>query len=220
MDSIEKIIYINLEERTDRKDLLLKELSNIQNIDDKLIRFNAIKDTNNGAIGCTKSHIKCLEMAIQYNWKNVLILEDDAMWNNYENGINILTNLMNKSYDVILLGGTYFSLNEETFKLNKAHTTTAYVVSNHYYETLLNNFIEGLQNLEQTNISNMYCIDVYWHKLQAKDNWYIVNPALMIQRESYSDIEKQNVNYNVLFNMNVISTNNIKNKNMIYFYHR
>jgi glycosyl transferase family 25 len=220
MDNIEKIIYINLEERTDRKDLLLKELSNIQNIDDKLIRFNAIKDTNNGAIGCTKSHIKCLEMAIQYNWKNVLILEDDAMWNNYENGINILTNLMNKSYDVILLGGTYFSLNEETFKLNKAHTTTAYVVSNHYYETLLNNFIEGLQNLEQTNISNMYCIDVYWHKLQAKDNWYIVNPALMIQRESYSDIEKQNVNYNVLFNMNVISTNNIKNKNMIYFYHR
>jgi glycosyl transferase family 25 len=215
MDNIEKIIYINLEERSDRKELLLKELSNISNIDDKLIRFNAIKDTKHGAIGCTKSHIKCLEMAIKNNWNNVLILEDDAVWNNYDNGIQILNNLMSNQFDVILLGGTFINLNNETFKLNKAQATTAYVVSNHYFKTLLDNYIEGLQYLEQTMIFNMYCIDVYWNKLQQKDNWYIVNPALMIQREGYSDIEKQNVNYYNFFNTTIIPK-----KNILYFFRK
>ena len=215
MDNIEKIIYINLEERSDRKELLLKELSNIPNIDDKLIRFNAIKDTIYGAIGCTKSHIKCLEMAIKNNWKNVLILEDDAMWNNYDNRIQILDNLMSNQFDVILLGGTFISLNEKTFKLNKAQTAIAYVVSNHYFKTLLDNYIEGLQNLEQTMIFEMYCIDVYWNKLQEKDNWYIVNPALMIQRKGYSDIEKRNVNYNKYYN-----TTSIPKKNILYFFRK
>jgi hypothetical protein len=50
--------YINLEKRTDRKKHFesLKQkyafLSNIQ-------RFNAIAN-NNGAIGCSMSHVKCL----------------------------------------------------------------------------------------------------------------------------------------------------------------
>ena len=200
MDSIEKIIYINLEDRIDRKKLLLEELSNINNIDDKLIHFNAIKHID-GNIGCTMSHIKCLEMAIQNNWKNVLILEDDAMFNDYTNGIKILDTLINKPHDVILLGGTFFDLNVETYKLYKAQTTTAYLTSSHYYNTLLSNFKEGLQSLEQTNISQMYCIDVYWQKLQQKDNWYIINPALMIQRKGYSDISKRETDYKNNFNI-------------------
>lgn len=200
MDSIEKIIYINLEDRIDRKKLLLEELSNINNIDDKLIHFNAIKHID-GNIGCTMSHIKCLEMAIQNNWKNVLILEDDAMFNDYTNGIKILDTLINKPHDVILLGGTFFYLNAETYKLYKAQTTTAYLTSSHYYNTLLSNFKKGLQSLEQTNISQMYCIDVYWQKLQQKDNWYIINPALMIQRKGYSDISKRETDYKNNFNI-------------------
>jgi len=36
----------------------------------------------------------------------------------------------------------------------------------------------------------MYAIDQYWKHLQAKDKWYCVVPSLMIQRPSYSDIDK------------------------------
>ena len=47
----------------------------------------------------------------------------------------------------------------------------------------------------------MYCIDVYWQKLQQKDNWYIINPALMIQRKGYSDISKRETDYKNNFNI-------------------
>ena len=38
--------------------------------------------------------------------------------------------------------------------------------------------------------------------IQQKDNWYIVNPALIIQRPSYSHILNKNVNYIQYFNTN------------------
>jgi glycosyl transferase family 25 len=201
MDHIEKIIYINLEDRVDRKDLLLKELSVIPDIDNKLIRFNAIKDKKHGAIGCSKSHIKCLEMAIENNWKNVLIIEDDIILYNYKNSINLLNELILKPYDVILLGGTFINFDTNTYKLYSGKAASSYLVSSHYYNILLENFKEGLHKLERTMILESYCIDVYWNELQRKNNWYIVNPALMIQRDSYSDIEKQNVNYSNYYNI-------------------
>ena len=43
-------------------------------------------------------------MAIQNNWENVLIVEDDMVWKNFNKGYNTLQNLVNKPYDVILLG--------------------------------------------------------------------------------------------------------------------
>lgn len=39
-------------------------------------------------------------------------------------------------------------------------------------------------------------IDIYWKKLQ-NDKWYVTNPVLGYQRESYSDIEKRITNYGV-----------------------
>ena len=58
-----------------------------------------------------------------------------------------------------------------------------------YYDKLLTNFIEGLDNLTKTNEYSKDAIDQYWKKLQSTDNWYIVNPALIIQKPSFSYIE-------------------------------
>jgi len=196
-DSIDKIIYINLAESVDRNTQILNELSNIDS--NKIIRFNAIKE-NHGAIGCTKSHIKCLEMAILNKWNTVLIIEDDAMWYKYNENILILEKLINQPYDVILLGGMNAIFNKTTYKLRDALTTTAYIVNSKYYQTLLDNFNAGLKLLEITSDINKYAIDQYWRILQQKDNWYIVNPALMVQRPSYSNILKKNVNYIKYFN--------------------
>ena len=68
------------------------------------------------------------------------------------------------------------------------------------YLTLLDNFKEGLHNLMSTNIYNKYAIDKYWKKLQKEHNWYVVEPALCIQKESYSDIHNVVVNYESYFN--------------------
>ena len=46
-----------------------------------------------------------------------------------------------------------------------------------------------------------YIIDQYWQRLQQKDNWFIVNPALIIQRPSTSSISNTFVDYRQNFNL-------------------
>ena len=182
---MDKIIYINLDERIDRREQIERELKYFS-----VRRFSAIKN-DNGAIGCTMSHIAVLEMAMQEGWNNYLVVEDDMAWKSSDFGR--LTELID--YDVILLGGYDVNYDKQTNKLTNAQSTTAYIVNQRYYGTLLRNFREGLFNLRVTGNSKIYAIDRYWKFLQKTDNWYFVD--LCYQRESYSDIENRLVNYNV-----------------------
>jgi len=182
---VEKIVYINLEHRTDRKAQIEDVLKDVS---DKVIRFNAIKE-DHGGIGCTKSHIAVLEMAIREGWKNYLVVEDDAMWSNFEKGYEKLENLLKNPFDVITLGIVRADYTPE-FKLISGQTTTSYIVQKHYYEKLLKNFKEGLNGFLSTGNYPVYSIDQYWKRIQPLDNWYCIIPSLMIQRPGYSDIEK------------------------------
>lgn len=76
MDHIERIMYINLNRRTDRREEIEQEL-NSMGLMEKSIRFEAIDRPGKGIVGCTYSHLGCLKYAREQNWKNVLILEDD-----------------------------------------------------------------------------------------------------------------------------------------------
>lgn len=192
---IEKVIYINLSYRTDRKQEIENELLKVFPIE-KILRFEAIKHEK-GGIGCSMSHAGALEVAIQNNWKNVLIVEDDLQWTNFQSGTTLLNKLISNPYDVILLSGHFVRYDKKTYKLNGCTGRTSYVVSNHYYQTLLDNYKDGLSSLLKQYIP-IYRGDVYWQILHKKDNWFIIMPQLCVQRPSYSDIEKRQVNYTKL----------------------
>jgi glycosyl transferase family 25 len=194
---VEKVVYINLEHRTDRKQQIEDVLSKFPA--EKVVRFNAVKNDKHGGIGCTQSHIGVLEMAILEGWKNVLIVEDDCMWNRFETGYPLLEKLVQKEFDVITLGIVSPVYDFDSFRLYKGQTTTSYLVNQSYYQTLLDNFKESLQKFEETGHYAKYALDQYWKPLQVKHKWYAVIPSLLIQRESYSDIEKRTVNYNKQF---------------------
>lgn len=193
---IDKIVYINLSNRIERRNMIENELNNI--ISERYLRFNAIVHTVYGAIGCLSSHIEVLKMAEKNNWKNVLILEDDMKWNNFEENYPLLNELITNEYDVIMLGGTQLNFDKETYKLKNALTSHAYIVNNHYFKTLRTVF-ESAKHMQifytsktkeriDTKKINKYNLDEYWKKLQKKDNWYIVYPILSIQRDGYSDV--------------------------------
>ena len=188
MNNIEKVIYINLDHRTDRKEEVETELLKVFPTE-KIERFSGIYEKTKGHIGCTKSHITVLEMAIANNWRNYLVVEDDMIWDNFEKNSSILNDLFYKNPDVIVFGGTSIIYDKKTYKLNRSCCTTSYLVFNHYYKTLLANFKEGL-NLLDSHYSHItpFAIDQYWHKLQQKDNWYVIYPTLCLQREGFSDI--------------------------------
>ena len=188
---VEHVVYINLDHRTDRRIEIEKELSRYFSIE-KIQRFSAIRH-DHGGIGCTKSHIAVLEMAKEKGWKNYLVVEDDAIFSNFGKGYPLLEKLVEKTFDVITLG-TVFAKHTAEYKLVSGQTTTAYIVQNHYYDTLLQNFREGLNGFLLTGNYPVYSIDQYWKRIQPRDNWFCVIPSLMIQREGYSDIERSVIN--------------------------
>jgi len=196
---IKHTFYINLEHRVDRKDHVEKELEKIGI--KEFERFNAIK-LQNGAIGCSMSHLKCLEIAKENNWPHVLICEDDIQFLDpelFKQQINGFFET-NKNWDVLLLAGNnvppYQKINEFCVKVSHCQTTTGYIVKNHYFDTLMKNIKQGIQNLIREPEKHVFfAIDKYWFSLQEKDKWYLIVPLTVVQRNDYSDIEKKITNY-------------------------
>jgi len=198
IENIEHAFYINLETRTDRRQHVETQL---QNIGITANRFNAIK-LNNGAIGCSMSHLKCLEIAKENNWDHVMIVEDDILFLNP----NVFKNQLNKffknhkDFDVVLIAGNnvppYQKIDDSCVKVYRCQTTTGYIVQKHYYDTLINNIKEGVKQLiSHPEQHVVFAIDKYWFRLQEKDNWFLITPLTVTQREDYSDIEKRPTNY-------------------------
>jgi len=196
--NIEHAFYINLESRVDRKQHVEQQLAHIGI---SATRFNAIKLTN-GAIGCSMSHLKCLEIAKQNNWEHVLIVEDDILFLNPE----LFKNQLNKffknhsDFDVVLIAGNnvppYQKIDDSCVKVFRCQTTTGYIVKRHYYDTIISNIKEGIQKLmKNPELHVQYAIDKYWFRLQEKDDWFLITPLTVTQREDYSDIEKRHTNY-------------------------
>ena len=81
MELLKHVFFINLEERKDRLEHTINEFKklNINNSE----RFNAVK-TKSGAIGCSLSHIKCLELAKERGYEQIFICEDDITFLNPE----------------------------------------------------------------------------------------------------------------------------------------
>ena len=76
MDLFKHTLYINLDSRTDRLEHVTNEL---KKMDINAERVKAVK-LENGAVGCTMSHIKCLELAQKRDYEHVFICEDDILF--------------------------------------------------------------------------------------------------------------------------------------------
>ena len=197
LTDIKHIFYINLEHRGDRKAHVEDQLESIGLQGE---RFNAIKMPN-GAVGCSMSHLKLLQNALKNGLDHILIVEDDIQFLNpdlFKTQIN--TFLSNHIWDVILLGGNnmppYEPVDATCVKVSRCQTTTGYIVNGNYIEKLMNNVRSGLSNLlHNPKEHKAFAIDKYWFNLQKTDNWFLIIPLSVVQREDYSDIEKKITNY-------------------------
>lgn len=201
MNSIQDIkhaFYINLLSRPDRKEYVEDQL---KSIGIKAERFNAIKLVN-GAIGCSMSHLKLIEMAKANNWDHILIVEDDILFTNPSLFVNQFNSFLSnhKDFDVVLIAGNnippYKPIDETCVQVKHCQTTTGYLVRQHYYDKLIDNYRAGILNLMKNPENHrMYAIDKYWFHLQAIHNWYLIIPLTVTQREDHSDIENRTTNY-------------------------
>jgi glycosyl transferase family 25 len=142
LEDIKNAFYINLEHRVDRKIHIESEL---KNMGINASRFNAIK-MENGAIGCSMSHLKLLQMAITNKWDHILIMEDDITFLNpelFKTQFKKFMELHGNNWDVILLAGNnmppYENIDETCIKVTRCQTTTGYLVNGHFINPLLTN---------------------------------------------------------------------------------
>jgi GR25 family glycosyltransferase involved in LPS biosynthesis len=191
-------LFINLDHRRDRLEHVLMELTKIGV---KGQRFPAIK-MQKGNVGCTISHIKCLELAKEYNWPQVFICEDDITFTNPQVLKNNLQKFVDSGieWDVIVIGGNncppFVQVSDFCARVTNVQTTTGYIVKKEYYDILLHNFRVGLEKLmREPEKKKEFSIDIYWKHLQLSDRWFMILPLTVIQYYDYSDIEGKVTDY-------------------------
>jgi len=198
---IQHAFFINLDTRKDRE---ISTINEFKKLDIPIERMNATKLTDK-RVACSMSHLKCLQTAKKNNWNHVLIVEDDIQFLDPTLFIENLNKFLSSGviWDVLLFAGNniapYTKYDDCCVKISKCQTTTGYLVLNHYFDTMIDNIKEGINLLiKNPNDHFYYAIDKYWFSLQEKDNWYLITPLTVVQREGYSDIENKNINYSSL----------------------
>jgi GR25 family glycosyltransferase involved in LPS biosynthesis len=191
--------FINLEHRLDRLVHVKKELAKIHV---NGTRFNAIKLAN-GAVGCSMSHLKCLEEAKQNGSPYVFVCEDDIQFLDPElflKNLGLFCESIKDNWDVLIISGNicppFQPVGDFCVKLINCQTTTGYIVQQHYYDTLIANYREGITKLLADPANKReYAIDMYWKHLQIRDRWYMIVPPTVVQMEGFSDVEGRETNY-------------------------
>ena len=181
---IAKIIYINLERRSDRLHEITEELTTF-NLEGE--RFNAISNSN-GIVGCGYSHLEVLKLAKQRGYKNILILEDDFTFlipkEQFEKELAMLFE-HNIPFDVCMLA---YNLMESEASVHgpflkrvlSAQTASAYLVNSTYYDKLIDLYDVAIPVLEKTGQHWIYANDQIWKRLQLSLLSYILKYLIFI----------------------------------------
>jgi len=206
MDNIDSIIYINLKHRTDRNSHILEEIKKICTDESKIHRIDALYIIDNGALGCSTSHISALEYILEHpEFNNCLILEDDFTFisDNIDENNSTISHFFKDfpNFDCCNL-----AFNDQCLKYTDTHidnikriffslSSSAYIISTKFVPKLLENLKESVNDKIDNGNYNRNNLDVHWSNLMKISNWYITKPRLGYQYDNYSDIEKHDVVY-------------------------
>ena len=169
-DYIDGIVYINLENRIDRKASCSKQLNDIFG-ENKVHRIEAVKHKR-GRIGCSLSHIKAYQLAKEKNWRTMLVCEDDVDF--YAESVDIDMHLAKclhdlydeenncDGWDIIMLGGYFAQLSSSniTFKKHSMPIISLLLIHGNYYDimrTIQKSVVRDIQS------------DLCWFPLQKRD---------------------------------------------------
>lgn len=185
--------------------------------------FLADPHPNGGVEGCKDSHKKVIQYAKDNNLENILVLEDDILFD-----INAIKNMKPlhcpKNFDMFYLGyhiNRGFRIGDQLLQIESALTTHAYIMNKNVYDLFLN-FIDGEWNIPEFQDLNQFekpffgkikAVDMFYAKYihHARGKTYGVYPMIAYQRPEYSQIEKSFVDYkNVFINKANFFAKNIK----------
>lgn len=177
LDFVDKIYCINLDNRRDRWESAIQQFSEI-GILDYVLRVPAIVHRD-PRVGCRDSHMLCIKDAIENDFKNILILEDDVQFLPYKTDTltEIIRFLSKDTYwDLCYLGGNVVYparfVNRHVFKA-RFFSTHAYIINHRFF----NNALEAEVPIDMWYAWNCVSYGMY--------------PLMASQTETYSDIRNK-----------------------------
>ena len=186
-DSICEIVCINLIDRKDRRDKLLKNFTGYP------IRFYKAKRHVDPKRGCLESHINCIKYAKKQGFKSIMILEDDAEI------IKDLTTLppCPDNCDMIYLGALATKVINNDANATKISDMgddkngwiRGHFMCNHAYivrDTVYDEIIEKGWVYKDGTIDDFLSRELH-HKINA----YTMEEPYVIQSDGYSDLDNK-----------------------------
>jgi GR25 family glycosyltransferase involved in LPS biosynthesis len=196
-ENINKIFYINLDKREDRKEEIETELRTYDLIDNAE-RIQAIETPGQGILGCTMSHLNSIKLAKERCYNNILILEDDFQFviskEEFENQLQtffenqIHYNVCMISYNIQRSEPTQYPFLK---KVIEAQTASGYIVHHSFYDKMIELYEWAIPLLRDTKQHWHYANDQCWKRLQPEANWYCLSSRCGRQRPGYSDNSEQ-----------------------------
>jgi glycosyl transferase family 25 len=193
---LDTIYYINLEHRTDkRRHIETNVLPYFEGtpLANRIERFSAIRNEN-GAIGCSLSHLEVARKAKTAGARYYLVFEDDFEFLiDKEDFLDWLSSLFatpQLDFKVVMLA--YNALQNEPYsdilhKSNNAQTTAGFIVNCEYVDELIMCWEYGVNKFLETGEHWKWACDQYWKVLQ-KEKWFIASRRIGKQKPAFSDI--------------------------------
>jgi glycosyl transferase family 25 len=203
MDKIDKIIYINMDSRLDRRKEIEEQFKRVCIPSEKIIRFSGIRHPTSPNAGCNMSHAAALKLAYDLNLQNVLIFEDDF---DFIEDIEFVNSSLSKFFyetsgipwkAVLLAFGNQESgdFSENISYCLKAKNAAGYLVHRSHMLELSNTIQEAVEPMAATGMHWIYQNDIVWQKCMAKGNWFHFKKRLGFQRLGFSNLAGQVVDH-------------------------
>jgi hypothetical protein len=202
MKKLNNTFIINLESRIDNKINSIKELNKISNNPQI---YKVPNDTN---LNISISQINILKKAIDLNLEYVIIANDEIKILNESYILYSIDKIMTDCvWNVIIISGIGIDTKINNFysSVISMQSPICYCVNNKYYQTLLNNLIEGYNKLLIQPSNIIYSFDEYWKRLQQNDKWYSITEKYVYVHNNYYTDKTNMINYIQLFNIKNIN---------------
>ena len=185
-----KTTYINLESRVDRDIHIKRELMRMGFLNSE--RFPAVSNEN-GAIGCTQSHLSVVQNAIEKRSEYIFVFEDDAQFICTKRGLQntILEFMNNSALDVLCIGNNVLDnpkkISQRLSRTQNTQTASCYLMKASAFQDFAEVLEDGLEIMRNGDFRNG-AVDIVWKRIQSTRVFVIPNRKLLIQKKSYSDI--------------------------------
>ena len=211
-DYFDKIYCINLDRRVDRWEECQKifsknnlEVERFSAIDGNETPYNLGYPYDNELAGAI-SHLNVVKKAKELCLKNVLILEDDVVFHNDLNTLfpEFIKQLPN-NWEGFLFGGNHVGgrihITPNISKVKRSYALHAYGLNEKSYDHIINYMGHKINRVIKEGkevIKSSVAADFFMADTHQVLNWYCFTPHLAWQKEDFSDIQKNNVNYDFL----------------------